>query len=145
MDGTSLHYLYCYEIKLKDISNLGCFPVCRYALEASLDVALSEQLQKRKLFIGQKLRVLFCFHLVVVEACADYMTQDVFRFGRYGGLLCVVGLGLCHFMRFACSFHLYWPQNDNHIINFSRDYFFSDIRLYQIDGPCEWQLSCKMG
>ncbi|XP_037404377.1 protein BREAST CANCER SUSCEPTIBILITY 2 homolog B-like isoform X7 [Triticum dicoccoides] len=29
----------------------------RYALEASLDVALSEQLQKRKLFIGQKLRI----------------------------------------------------------------------------------------
>ncbi|CAM0879681.1 unnamed protein product [Alopecurus aequalis] len=28
-----------------------------YALEASLDVALSEQLQKRKLFIGQKLRI----------------------------------------------------------------------------------------
>ncbi|XP_048562014.1 protein BREAST CANCER SUSCEPTIBILITY 2 homolog B-like isoform X11 [Triticum urartu] len=29
----------------------------RYALETSLDVALSEQLQKRKLFIGQKLRI----------------------------------------------------------------------------------------
>ncbi|CAM0879886.1 unnamed protein product [Alopecurus aequalis] len=28
-----------------------------YAIEASLDVALSEQLQKRKLFIGQKLRI----------------------------------------------------------------------------------------
>ncbi|KAM0918866.1 hypothetical protein ACQ4PT_008593 [Festuca glaucescens] len=28
-----------------------------YALEASLDVALSEQLQKRKLFLGQKLRI----------------------------------------------------------------------------------------
>ena len=62
MDGMLLCSLYFIAFKLKDINNFQCLHLRRYSLDASLDMALSEQLEKRKLFLGQKLRVLCYFH-----------------------------------------------------------------------------------
>lgn len=62
MDGMLFRSLYFIALKLNNINNFQCLPLCRYSLDASLDMALSEQLKQRKLFLGQKVRVLCYFH-----------------------------------------------------------------------------------
>ena len=43
----------------------------------------------------------------------------MFHLGRYGELLYVVGLGLCHFMRFAwCLFHQFPLNKEYHVIKY---------------------------
>jgi breast cancer 2 susceptibility protein len=48
--------LHCIETESHQ--QVPCWLLHRYSLDASLDVALLEQLEKRKLFVGQKLRVI---------------------------------------------------------------------------------------
>ena len=50
--------LHCIALKLNDSNKFHCLLLHRYSLDASLDMALLEQLEKRKLFVGQKLRVI---------------------------------------------------------------------------------------
>jgi len=50
--------LHCIALKLNDANNFHCLLLHRYSLDASLDITLLEQLEKRKLFVGQKLRVI---------------------------------------------------------------------------------------
>lgn len=80
MDGMWLCSPYFIALKLNDTNNFHCLPLHRYSLDASLDMALSEQLVKRKLFVGQKLRVICYFHFSRGHGLSYYfLTSNMFN------------------------------------------------------------------